>query len=178
MKLYSSLVFIMIASFHISAQETEKVKWYTIEEALKLNALAPRNILIDVYTDWCGYCKTMDKETFNNPVIARYINKNFYPIKFNAESTEPVQFAGHTFENQGGGTGTRKSTHQFASALGVSGYPTIVYFTGDLKLIGPIPGFQKPEQIEPILHFIVEEKYATISLEEYQKTFVSELNKK
>ena len=171
------LVLITMTSFRISAQDAEKVKWYTVEEALKLNAAAPRKIMIDLYTDWCGWCKKMDAETFNHPVIAKYINKNFYPVKFDAEGSAIVKFGEQTFVNQGTG-GARKSTHQFATALGVSGYPSVAYFTGDLKPIGVVPGFSTPEQIEPLLHFIVEDKFMSVSFEDYQKTFVSELKKK
>ena len=177
MKSLYILIFITIASFQVSAQQkAEKVKWHTLEEALKLNAAAPRKILIDLYTDWCGYCKKMDAETFDHPAIARYINQNFYAVKFDAESSAPVKFGEHSFVNQGSG-GMRKSTHQFAQALGVSGYPSIAYFNGKLELIGVLPGFMEAKQIEPLLHFIVEEKYASTTLEEYQKTFVSKLNK-
>ena len=177
MKTLYFFVLIAIISFNVSAQKAEKVNWLTIEEALKLNAEAPRKILIDVYTDWCGYCKVMDAETFSHPVIAKYINEHFYAIKFNAESTETVNFAGHTFVNQKT-PGSRRSTHQFATALEVTGYPTVVYFTGDLKMIGPVPGFLKPEKMEPLLHFVAEEKYTTLSLEQFEKTFVGELKKK
>jgi len=177
MKAIYILVLITMTSFLVSAQSVEKVKWYTLEEALKLNAAAPRKIMIDVYTDWCGWCKKMDAETFDHPVIARYVNKNFYPVKFDAESSPPVKFGGNTYTNQGSG-GARKTTHQFATALGVNSYPTIAYLTGDLQLIGPVPGFFTPDQIEPLLHFIVEDKFKSISFEEYQKTFVSELKKK
>jgi thioredoxin-related protein len=176
MKTVHFVILLMIASTHLSAQKAEKVKWLDLEEALKLNAVAPRNILIDTYTDWCGWCKKMDAETFDHPVIASYINKHFYAVKFDAESTKPVTFGTNRFENPGNG-GARKTTHQFVSALGVTGYPTIVYFTGDLKFIGPVPGYQSAEQIEPLLHFIVEEKYTTVSFEEYQKTFTGELKK-
>jgi len=176
MKSIYFLVLITIVSQSVSAQNAEKVKWYTIDEALKLNATAPRKIMMDVYTDWCGWCKKMDAETFDHPVIARYINQNFYPVKFDAESSAPVKFGDHTYVNQGVG-GARKSTHQLATALGVSGYPSVAYFTGDLKLIGVVPGFFTAEKIEPLLHFIVQDKYQSISLEEYEKTFVSELKK-
>ena len=172
-----SLVIILVIAgcFSVSAQTAEKVKWYTLDEALKLNAAAPRKILIDVYTDWCGYCKVMDAETFGHPGIAAYINKNFYAVKFDAESSAPVKFSGNTYVNPGAG-GARKSTHQFTSAFGVSGYPSIVYLTDDLKLIGVVPGFMKPVQIEPLLHYIVEEQYQkNIKFEDYQKTFVSKL---
>ena len=183
MKSLYFLVFITIASFNLSAQQAEKVKWYTLDEALKLNATAPRKILIDTYTDWCGWCKKMDAETFDHPVIAAYVNKNFYAVKFDAESSAPVQFAGHTFTNQGSG-GSRKTTHQFVIALAQSAgltqvsFPSIVYLTGDMKLIGMIPGFYTADNIEPLLHYIVNEKFMSISLEDYQKTFVSELKKK
>ena len=177
MKFVYILFIVSLAGFQVSAQSTEKVKWYSIDEALKLNAAAPRKILIDVYTDWCGYCKKMDAETFDHPVIARYINQNFYAVKFDAESSSPVKFGGHTYANPGSG-GLRKTTHQFAMALGVRGYPTVAYFTGDWQLLGAVPNFFTADQIEPLLHFIVEEKYTSISFEEYQKTFVSELKKK
>jgi len=177
MKSLYILLFVTAVSFQVSAQKAEKVKWHTLEEALKLNATAPRKILLDVYTDWCGYCKKMDAETFDHPVIAKYINQHFYAVKFDAESSAPVNYGEQTFVNQGSG-GARKSTHQFATALGVSGYPSIAYINSDLKVIGVVPGFFTAKQIEPLLHFVVEEKYTSISLDEYQKTFVSELNKK
>ncbi len=175
--LYFILISVMVG-FNASAQSAEKVKWYTIEEAQKLNAKSPRKIMVDVYTDWCGWCKKMDAEPFNHPVIAKYINENFYPVKFDAESSAPVEFGGHTFTNES--TGAR-STHQFAAALlnGKMSYPSVAYLTGKLEMIGAVPGFYTPAQIEPLLHYIVEEKYKdNVSLEDYQKTFVSSLAKK
>jgi len=177
MKSLYILFFVALASFQVSGQTAEKIKWHTMEEALTLNAASPRKILLDVYTDWCGFCKRMDAETFNHPTIAKYINQNFYAVKFNAESSTPIIYDGHTYTNPGNG-GMRRSTDHFDRALGVSGYPTIAYINSDLKIIGIVPGFYTAVNIEPLLHFIAEEKYLTIGFEEYEKTFQGELNKK
>lgn len=160
---------------------TAQVNWMTFEEAEEALKKEPRKLLIDVYTLWCGPCKMMEAQTFNNPKIAEYINKNFYAVKFNAEGADPVKFKGQTFENtnyQEGKRG-RNSTHQLAYAIaGVNGrlsYPTIVYMDEDLNIISPVPGFMRPPQIEPLLHFIVEEAYENIEYEEYRNNFESKL---
>ena len=157
------------------AQEASKVKWYTIEEAEKLNKQEPRKIMIDVYTDWCGWCKKMDKETFEHPVIAEYINKNFYPVKLDAESKEEITFNGNTFKYVAQGS---RGYHELAAGLlnGKMSYPSIAYMNEKLELLGAIPGFYTPDRIEPLLNYIAEEKYTTESLEEYQKTFKSKLS--
>lgn len=130
--------------------------------------------MIDVYTDWCGWCKKMDAETFNHPVIAEYINEHFYPVKFNAESTDSILFGGKVFKNENLGP---RSSHQFAIALlqGKMSYPSVAYLDGNLQLLGTIPGFFTAKDLEPLLNFIAEGKYASTTMEEYQKTFVSKI---
>lgn len=170
------ILLMCIVTYTLQAQSetTLNVKLYTIKQALELQKKQPRKIIIDVYTDWCGWCKKMDKETFNHPVIADYLNKNFYFVKFNAESFDSVVFNNHTYVNQK--TGTR-STHQFASALlsGQNSYPSVAYLDEKLQLIAAVPGFYTADKLEPLLTFIVEDKYKTISMEEFMKTFVSKI---
>jgi thioredoxin-related protein len=163
--------------FNVSAQTAETVKWYSIEEAVRLNAQTPKKFIIDIYTDWCGWCKKMDKETFNQPEIARYINANYYPVKFNAESLEDITFSGKTFKG-GQAVGNRVSPHQFAVALfnGQNmGYPAIAYLTEKLEMIGTIPGYKTPKDIEPLLHYIAESKYQAVAFDKYSESFVSQL---
>ena len=155
-------------------QTQQVVKWYSVAEAMTLYKENPKKIMIDVFTDWCGWCKKMDRETFNHPVIAKYLKENFYPVKFNAESLDPIDFNGQKFINEN--TGNR-SAHQFAVALlkGQLSFPSIAYFTEKLEFMGAMPGYKSADQLEVILTFIAQDKFKTMTLEEYQKTFIGHI---
>lgn len=153
-----------------STDTTAVVRWYTIEEALALNAKQPRKIIMDVYTDWCGWCKVLDRKTFSHPVIARYLNEHYYPVKFNAEQTAPVSYMGTEFRNQGAGG---RSAHDFVIALtqGKLSYPTMVFFDASSKLLTVVPGFMEPKDLEPILVFLAGDHYRKGDYETFLKTF-------
>ncbi len=149
-RLITSIFFAALLSIFAQSQE---LKWYTIEEAAELNKKAPRKILIDVYTDWCGWCKVMDRETFSNPAIAKILSEKYYPVKLNAEQREPIVFQGHEFKNSGEGS---RPVHEFAATIlnGKMSYPSIVFIDEQNRLITAVPGFKKPDQMEPLLMFI------------------------
>jgi len=92
----------------------EEIRWYTWAEAAELSKTAPKKIFIDLYTDWCGWCKKMDKSTFVDPSVVKYLNENFYPVKFNAERKDAIVFNETTFEYIKSG---RRGVHQLAYAL-------------------------------------------------------------
>ena len=79
-------VSLSLSCISLSAQNEAQIKWMTFEQMQEAQKKQPRKVIIDMYTDWCGWCKRMDKNTFEHPVIAAYMNENFYAIKFNAES--------------------------------------------------------------------------------------------
>ena len=165
---YFLLIFLLIAA---KPPETATVKWYTIEQALALNEHAPRKIMVDVFTDWCGWCKVMDQQTFHDPVIAKILNEKYYPVKFNAETRDTIVFQGRTFVNDGQGT---RSAHQLAVAMlnGKLSYPNIVFIDENNQLITAIPGFRKPEEMEQILEYIGQSLYAkNVNFQEYLTTF-------
>ena len=154
---------------------SQKVNWITIEKAQELQKKVPKNIIMDVYTNWCGPCKLMDKYTFQNPDVANYLNDNFYSVKFNAEGDEKVIFKGRNFKNTNykkSLSNTRNSTHDFARYLGISGYPTIVFFDINSNPIAHITGYLNPNQIEIYLNLFSNDAYTEIKSQEDFKKFV------
>ena len=103
------------------------VEWMSFQEAVERNKKEKRKIFIDIYTDWCGWCKVMDKNTFSHPVIAKYLNEKYYAVKLDAEMKDTVIANGNTYVNPS--PQTKRSTHQLAVALlnGKMSYPTVVF---------------------------------------------------
>ena len=91
------LLFITLLTFSVG--HAQKIQWMTINEAMAAQAKNPKKIFVDMYTNWCGPCKLLDRNTFSNADVAAYINENFYPVKFNAEGDETVKFKEHVFTN-------------------------------------------------------------------------------
>lgn len=170
--LFVLAILLTLSSFDLP--RTQEVKWLTFEEAIALHEQNPKKLLIDLYTDWCGWCKVMDKNTYSKAEIANYINENFYPVKFNAEQKESVEFRGHTFNYVAQG---RRGVHELAAALTRNklSYPTTVFMDEELRIIQPVAGYLKPEQMEPILLFIGEDYFKTTPFEDFKKNHKSSL---
>jgi len=164
-----SIVLMSVAGF----AQNKPVKWYTIEEAEKLVKNSPRPLFIDTYTDWCGWCKKLDSDTFTNPVIAEILNTKFYPVKFNAEGNENVTFLGQTFTNDG----KAGRSHQLAVAMlkGQMSYPNLVFFNDKLQLVTNVPGFMVPKELEVVLEYMAAKGYEKQTFESYKQTFKGKL---
>ena len=148
------------------------VNWLTFEQALEKSKKEKRPIFIDVYTDWCGWCKVMDKNTFSDPVVAKLLNDKFYAVKFNGEQKDDVQFDGRTFKFvESGGRGY----HELAAALlnNQLSYPTVVFLDEDFKMLQPLAGYRKAPEFHQIAQFIGEGYYKKIKWDQWQSEYKS-----
>lgn len=141
-----------------------------MQEALELNKTNPKKFFIDVYTDWCHYCKLMDQNTFSDTSVAKYLNQHYYPVKFNAEGKDTIRFADRIFVNPNSGG---RSPHDFAVALlqGKLSYPSVAFLNEQSQMLTVVPGYRTPDQVGPILVFLAEDHYKTISFDDFMKTY-------
>ena len=157
----------LIYSGHIQAQD---IQWMSFEAAIEMQdkASQPKKIFIDVYTDWCGWCKKMDAETFNNPEVAAYMQAHFYMVKLDGEGKKPIVFRGKTFSYVPSG---RNGYHELAAGLmqGQLSYPTVVFLNEQAELLSPVPGYHPPKSFIPIARFFGDNHYKTSSWEDYNK---------
>ena len=161
-KLILSL-FLLLISVSASAQ----IEWMSWEEAIERSKSEPLRLIVDVYTDWCGWCKRMDKTSFRDKAVVRYINENFYAVKLDAEQRESINYDGHEFAYDE--TVGRRGVHQLAVALldGRMSYPSLVYLDAEQKRISISPGFKPAENLLKEIQYIGGGHYTSSTFEEY-----------
>jgi thioredoxin-related protein len=132
-----------------TVQGQEAIQWMKFEEAIAANAKNPKMILVDVYTDWCGWCKKMDKDTFTDPRVIAHFQKNFYAVKLNAEDTNrKFPFMGKTFTEA-----------EMAASMRVNSYPNFVVIEPGLQNIAQLPGYREPEAFLAGLAELIEKAF-------------------
>lgn len=145
---YVSLLFLALM-LNFSAFGQEQIKWLKFEEAIAANVQNPKMLLVDVYTNWCGWCKKMDTDTFTDPKVIAHINSNFYAVKINAEDTS------RTFEFMG----KEYTEAQMAAAMRVSSYPNFVIIEPKLQTIAQLPGYRGPDAFLAGLTELIEKAF-------------------
>ena len=161
---------------------SQQINWISFNELEKVQKNNPKNVLIDIYTNWCGPCKLMEKNTFGNVDIIRIINENYYAVKFNGEGNETVKFMDRIFTNpnyDSSRSQKRNSSHELTRYLGVNAYPSTLFFDSSMNYISPIRGYLNPKQIEIYLTLFKDDTYKTLKTQDdfdnFMKNFQSQV---
>ena len=146
----------------------KKIDWLSPTEAEARSHTDPRPILIDLYTDWCGWCKVMDKKTYSRPGLIEYVNGKFHAVRLNAESRDPVKWGDRTYNYN-----AQAKVNQFAIDItrGQLAFPTTVIVPADGSAPQAIPGYLETKDMELLLKYFGEGMYGKVDFDEFRKKF-------
>lgn len=167
---FGGLLLLAILSFSTEKKEAE-FKWMSLEEAELACKDKPKKIFIDVYTDWCGWCKKMDKTTFQDSLVKAYAGEKFYAVKLNAEDRNNIIFREKVFKYN-----PTMQANDLAVMLlnGQMSYPSIVFLDEKLNPIQTFGSYLEAGQFHMILHYFGENAYRKKkSLDDFGKEFRS-----
>ncbi len=123
----------------VANAQLERTSFEALEEKMQEE---PRPVLVFIHTNWCKFCKMMEKRTFQDEEVVDLLNENFYFVALDAEQEKDIPFRGKTFEYvpNGPNTGLHELAWQLGEINGQIGYPTLTMLNPQYEII-----FQKAD---------------------------------
>ena len=120
-----------------------EVAWKGWDAGLRQARQLKRPVLVDVYTQWCGWCKRMDRDVYARPEVRDYLNRRFVTIKLDAEASEPASYDGRAF-----------TSRSLAAHFRVTGYPTTLFLRSDGEHLVNVPGYVPADKFLLVLRYV------------------------
>ncbi len=136
----------------------EGIEWKTLPDAVAAAQSSQKKIMVDVFTDWCFWCKKMDTSVYGDMEVQKYLADHFELVKLNAESESKHIFRDGNY-----------SERQIAGAFEVDGYPTTLFLSSDAQMITAVPGYLEPKTFLAVLEFIHDEHYKSMSWQDFSR---------
>ncbi|MDR3678768.1 MAG: DUF255 domain-containing protein [Flavipsychrobacter sp.] len=166
--LFISATGVTMAGDKDKKEDNSEIHWLTLDELQVKMKEQPRKVYIDIYTDWCGWCKVMEKKTFTNPSVIKYFNNNFYAVRLNAERKDTLMFAGKMYYYD---ANAKANTLAVELMRGSMSFPTSIFMLEDFQNPQPVPGYLEVGNIEKISKYFGDNTFKHVSWPEYDKSF-------
>ncbi|HXS81693.1 MAG TPA: DUF255 domain-containing protein [Methylomirabilota bacterium] len=134
---------ILAALLLVPAAHAGPVAWRGWNEGLAAAAGGPKPVIVDVYTDWCGWCKRMDRDVYARSDVSEYLNQHFVMVRLNAESAERVSYAGRSL-----------TARALSGGFEVTGYPTTIFLKPDGTHLVNVPGYIPADKFLKLVRFV------------------------
>jgi thioredoxin-related protein len=149
-----------------STQKTNTLTWHKYDEGLAKAQKEKKHIVIDFYTNWCGWCKVMDKKTYADEEVKKVLNESYVAIKVNAQSKDKVELEGEKITES-----------ELARQFRVRSFPTTWFLKQSGDKIAPYMGYADAPSFLNVLNFIKDDLYDKMTFEEYMKNQDKKENK-
>lgn len=151
------------------------VQWVNFEAGLKMASASGKHIMVDVYTDWCGYCKKLDAETYAEEGVRRILAESYVSVKLKGDSSRKLKVIGQALDDGGktllqfvpSDTGGTSEVALSRMALRVRGFPTIAFLAPDGRLITKWDGYINAERFTQMINFIKDDLYEVMTFNDY-----------
>lgn len=130
----------------LASQDGDGIQWMSYEEGRKRGEAENMKVFLVFNADWCRYCLQMEKETFQNPGVIAYVNRNFVPISVNSDRQQSI-----------------------AAKYNVVGLPSTWFIAENGDRIGNRPGYIPPKEMLSILKYIGSDSYKTMSFQAFME---------
>ena len=134
--------------------------WKTLNDGLRQAIVSGKPVIVDVYTNWCGWCRRMDRDVYQKAEIAAYLRKNYVTVKMNAEAKDAARWQVRNYTLQ-----------DLSQQFRVSGFPTTIFLRANGEHMANVPGYVPADRFLLLLRYVAE-GYAdrNIPFAEFEKT--------
>lgn len=133
----------LLLSTLFAAVPAGATEWKSWNAGLAAASASRRPVIVDVYTDWCRWCKQMDRDVYARADVSQYLAQHFVTVRLDAEGGELVSWQGRNM-----------SARALASSFDVSGYPTTIFLSSSGEHLVNVPGYIEPGRFLLLLRYI------------------------
>jgi len=133
-----------------------EVTWLSFEQGLAASKKEKKMMVVDFYTDWCGWCKVMDQKTYGDTSVVKFAKAKLVLVKVNAESNEKTRFRDQDY-----------TYRELAAAFGVNGYPATAFIDANGEVLTLVSGYIPADKFLPVLEFLDGGHHKMMKFEEY-----------